>query len=87
MAASPILDLLRHGQEGLLDVGCVLCRRLQERDGQLVCEFLKRLCKRVWRVTRRAADKREKYLCDAILDDLLPGEIRLIAHEQLVNAL
>lgn len=37
----PILDLLGHGQERLLDIRCVLGGGLQERDGQLIGEFLK----------------------------------------------
>jgi hypothetical protein len=37
----PILDLFGHGQEGLLDIRCVLGRGLQERDDQLIGEFLK----------------------------------------------
>ena len=37
---TPVLDLLRHCQECLLDVGGVLRRRLEEGDGELVREFL-----------------------------------------------
>ena len=37
---SPVLDLLGHGQESLLDVGSVLSRGLEEWDIQLVGEFL-----------------------------------------------
>lgn len=37
----PIFDLLGHGQEGLLDIRCILGRGLQERDGQLIGKFLK----------------------------------------------
>ena len=36
----PVLNLLRHSQKSLLDVGRVLSRGLQERNGQLVREFL-----------------------------------------------
>ena len=36
----PVLDLLRHRQEGLLDICGVLSRGLQERDAELVREFL-----------------------------------------------
>jgi len=35
-----VLDLLRHGQERLLDISCVLRRSLEERNGELVCELL-----------------------------------------------
>ena len=37
----PLLDLAGHGQEGLLDVACILRRGLKERDSQAVGEFLK----------------------------------------------
>jgi hypothetical protein len=36
----PVFDLLSHCQEGLLDIGGILSGSLQERDGQLVREFL-----------------------------------------------
>lgn len=36
----PVLDLLRHGQESLLDIGGVLGRSLQERNTELIGEFL-----------------------------------------------
>src|SRR5690242_15823471 len=35
-----LLDLAGHGQEGLLDVGGALCRRLEEGNAEAVCEFL-----------------------------------------------
>jgi len=38
--AHPLLDLGRHGHEGLLHVGGALGARLQERDAQGVGEFL-----------------------------------------------
>lgn len=38
--AHPLLDLTRHGQEGLLDVARVLGRRLEERDSETVGELL-----------------------------------------------
>lgn len=37
---SPVFDLLRHGQESLLDVGRVLCGCLEEGDTELVGEGL-----------------------------------------------
>lgn len=37
----PIFDLLRHGQECLLNIRGTLCRGLQERNGQLIGKFLK----------------------------------------------
>ena len=40
---SPVLNLLSHRQERLLDVRRVLRRCLQERDGKLVGEFLCKL--------------------------------------------
>lgn len=35
-----LLYLARHCQKGLLDVGGVLGRRLEEGDAEAVCEFL-----------------------------------------------
>lgn len=35
-----LLDLTGHGQEGLLDVGCVLGRGLEERNAEAVSELL-----------------------------------------------
>lgn len=48
---APVLDLLGHGQEGLLYVGRVLCRGLEEGDVELVGEFLEGGCGRgqFWR--------------------------------------
>ena len=40
----PVLNLLGHRQESLLDVGRVLRRRLQEGDGELVRELLQADC-------------------------------------------
>ena len=37
---SPVLDLFGHGQESLLNVGCILGRGLQEWNAQLVRECL-----------------------------------------------
>jgi hypothetical protein len=36
----PVLDLLCHGQESLLDVGCILGGCLKEGNRELVGEFL-----------------------------------------------
>ena len=36
----PVLNLLSHGQECLLNVRRILCRRLEEGDVQLVGKFL-----------------------------------------------
>ena len=41
---SPVLNLLSHRQECLLDVRRVLRRRLQEGDGELVRELLQVDC-------------------------------------------
>lgn len=37
----PLLDLGRHGHEGLFHVRGALCARLEERDGQRVCKLLR----------------------------------------------
>ena len=36
----PVLDLLCHCQESLLDIRGILCGCLKEGDGQLIGEFL-----------------------------------------------
>jgi hypothetical protein len=38
--AHALLDLARHGQEGLFDVAGVLGGCFEERDAEAVCEFL-----------------------------------------------
>lgn len=43
LASHPLLDLLCHGQESLLNVGGVLGGGLQEGDCQRVGEFLRRM--------------------------------------------
>lgn len=40
--AHPLLDLGRHGHEGLLHVGGALGARLQEGDPQVICKLLQR---------------------------------------------
>jgi hypothetical protein len=40
LRALALLDLPSHGQEGLLDVGSVLSRGLEERDSKAVSELL-----------------------------------------------
>jgi len=84
---APILDLLGHSQERLLDVGRVLRGGLKERDGQLVGEFLKCQKRRV--ITDHLKGERESAtdLCYGILDDLLRGQVGLVAHKQLVDTL
>lgn len=62
---APVLDLLGHGQERLLDVCRVLGRGLEQADADLI----------------------RKLLGDVILDDLLARQVRLVADEELVNAL
>ena len=37
---SPVLDLLCHGQESLLDICRILRRSLKERDSKLIGKFL-----------------------------------------------
>lgn len=39
--ALPVLYLLGHGQECLLDIGRILCRRLEEWDSKLIGKLLR----------------------------------------------
>lgn len=77
----PVLDLLSHRQESLLDVGCVLGRRLEEGDRELICELLQ------WRqcLVRRGAAR--THLRCTVLDDLLGRQVALVAHQKLVDTL
>lgn len=43
--AVPVFDLFGHCQEGLLNVGGILCRCLEEWDGELIREFLNTITK------------------------------------------
>ena len=78
----PILDLLGHRQESLLNVGSILCRGLEEGDVQLIREFLKDPASVV--VSTRYATSTN--LCNAVLNDLLTGQVGFVANEQLINA-
>ncbi len=65
----PILDMLSHGQEGLLDICCVLGGCLKEGNIQLIREFLKttfNICK---------TECQGIYLCHSVFDDLLARQI------------
>lgn len=76
-----LLDLTCHGQEGLLDVGGVLCGSLQEGDTEAVGEFLQLLTGRL------EAFQWVAYLGYCVLHDLLVRHITLVADQQLVDAL
>ena len=78
----PILNLLGHCQESLLNVRSVLRRGLKEWDVQLISEFLKDPVS-VAPDTRLAASTN---LCNAILDDLLAGQIGFVPDEKLIHA-
>ena len=79
-----LLDLAGHGQEGLLDVGCVLGRCLEEWNAEAVSEFLiKCISIKGW----VDEDVEDAHLCDVVLDDLLVGHIALVTDEKLVNTL
>lgn len=79
----PILDLLSHRQESLLNVGGVLCRGLEEGNVQLISEFLydpdMSLGLHIGCVTFTN-------LCNAVLDNLLASQIGFVANEELVYA-
>jgi hypothetical protein len=70
-AAHALLDLARHRQERLLDVGCVLGRRLEEGDAEAVCELL------LWSAVELSIQKRALAVVYSttflsVMSDLLP---------------
>ena len=65
----PILDLLRHSQECLLDVRCILGRGLQERDRELVGKFLQKS------LGTDMTSRMRIYLCHTVFDHLLIGQV------------
>ena len=79
---APILDLLGHRQESLLNISSILGRGLEEGDVQLIREFLKDPAS-VAVKTRYATSTN---LCNAVLDNLLTGQVGLVANEKLINA-
>jgi hypothetical protein len=54
--AHAFLDLAGHGQEGLLDVGCVLGRCLEEGNAEAVGEFLMGSISTRWMVGRTSRE-------------------------------
>jgi hypothetical protein len=78
----PILDLLGHCQESLLNVGSILRRGLKEGDVQLISEFLSDPVS-VAPYTRHATSTN---LCNAVLNDLLVSQIGFVANKELIHA-
>jgi len=78
----PILDLLGHCQESLLNVGSVLRRSLEEGNVQLISEFLNDQTS----ITANTRYATSTNLRNAVLDDLLAGEVGLVANEELIHA-
>lgn len=81
---SPVLDLLRHSQECLLDVGGILCRGFQERNRELVGEVLQDKALAI--ITKRHHNN-PTHLGHAVLHNLLAGQVRLVSNKELVDAL
>jgi hypothetical protein len=77
-----LLDLAGHGQESLLYIGGTLCRGLEERNAEAVCEFLLLLLD-----GEGGHGAACTYLCYGVLNDLLVRHIGLVANQQLVDAL
>jgi hypothetical protein len=75
----PILDLFSHGQESLFDIGGILSRGLQEGNRKLIRKFLAR-------VSLSHEELCYVHLCDRILNNLLTGQVRLVADKQFVHA-
>ena len=78
----PILDLLGHCQESLLNVGSVLRRDLEEGNVQLIGEFLNDPTSIA--INRRYATSTN--LCIAVLDGLLAGEVGFVVNDELAHA-
>ena len=78
----PILDLLGHCQESLLDVSRVLRRGLEEGNVQLIGKFLKGAASVAVGVRYGTSAN----LCNTVFDNLLAGEIGFVANEELINA-
>jgi hypothetical protein len=87
---SPVLDLLGHGQESLLDVGSVLGRGLEERNSELVGEFLRsrwRLAPTLSTQTNPLPGALCTHLCHGVFYNLLVRQIALVSDKQLVDSL
>lgn len=78
----PVLDLLGHCQESLLNVGSVLRRGLEEGNVQLIGEFLEDPASVVVNISlMERAD-----LCNTILDDLLVSQVGFVANKEFIDA-
>jgi len=84
---APILDLLGHSQERLLDVGRTLRGGLKEGDVQLVGEVLHCRNERGHYWPCKGGGEGATDLCHSVLDDFLRGQVGLVAHKQLVDTL
>ena len=84
-----LLDLAGHGQEGLLDVACVLGGGLEKWDAEAVCELLRDISSVFARRSNSCTSDAvtPTHLRNLILHDLLVRHIALVAHQQLVHAL
>lgn len=78
----PVLNLLGHRQESLLDVRRILRRSLQEWDAQLVRKFLQEPRNPLAEFQTAPTDA---HLCRTVLNDLLACKVGLVAHKQLVD--
>lgn len=85
--AHPLLDLSRHGHEGLLHVGGALSARLQERDAQVVCELLQGSEVRMLHGLLQRSRGQGSYLGCSVVHHLLGGQVALVADQQLVDVL
>ena len=79
----PVLNLLGHRQESLLDVRRILSRSLQEWDAQLVRKFLQEPRNPLAEFQTTPVNA---HLCRAVLHNLLARQVGLIANKQLVYA-
>lgn len=74
-----ILDFCCHCHKGLLDVGCVLGRCLEERDSELIGVFLKQ--REIHEPTRALHLLSFPYRSRGCVDDFLCRQITFVAYE------
>jgi hypothetical protein len=84
--SSPVFNLLRHGQKGLLYICGILRRCFEEGDGKLISEFLNSRCVDTYKPDHIGRKARTN-LRHTVLHDLLASEVRLVANKQLVHTL
>lgn len=81
-----LLDLTCHGQERLLDIGCVLGRSLKERNAEAVSKLLLYVRNAKRKINNQCRFK-ATYLRHGVLNHFLIRHIALVTDKQFVDAL